>query len=158
MHTFYSKWLKAGLLVGTLDIAAAFLYYFIKTGKNPLRVLTFIASGILGKAAYEGGNEIQLVGLVLHYIIAITFAFFFFWLFARINGLRKVSLLAGIVYGLFVWMVMNLVVVPLSNVTKQPFRWEGALINMLILIVCIGIPLSILAKGYYRKRVNIGHE
>lgn len=155
MHTSYSKQLKAGLLVGTLDISAAFLYYFIRTGKNPLRVLTFVASGIFGKAAYEGGVEMLLAGLVFHYSIATTFTFIFFWLFSRIEVLRRAGLLAGIVYGIFIWMVMNLLVVPLSSVSKQPFRWDGALINMLILIVCIGIPLSIMANGHYKKRVAV---
>jgi uncharacterized membrane protein YagU involved in acid resistance len=155
MYTSYSQRLKAGIIVGTLDISAAFLYYFIRTGKNPLRVLTYIASGILGKAAYEGGAEVLLAGLVLHYIIAITFAFIFFWLFSRIAGFRKAGFLTGIAYGIFVWMVMNLLVVPLSNVTKQPFRWDAALINMLILVACIGIPLLVMAKGYSKKQVAI---
>lgn len=153
MHTFYSK-LKAGLLVGTLDISAAFLYYYTKTGKNPLRVLTFIASGIFGKAAFSGGSEMLLAGLALHYLIALIFTFFFFWLLSRLAGLRKVNLLVGIVYGIFVWAVMNLVVVPLSSVAKQPFQWDTALINVLILIACIGIPLAVMANNYYKKRVT----
>jgi uncharacterized membrane protein YagU involved in acid resistance len=153
MHTFYSK-LKAGFLVGTLDISAAFLYYYTKTGKNPLRVLTFIASGIFGKAAFAGGSEMLLAGLALHYIIALTLTFFFFWLLSRLEGLRKVNLLVGIVYGIFVWAVMNLVVVPLSSVSKQPFQWDTALINVLILIACIGIPLAVMANNYYKKRVT----
>ena len=153
MHTFNSKLLKAGLLVGTLDITAAFLYYFFRTGKNPLRVLTYIASGVFGKAAFEGGNEMLLAGLVLHYIIATTFAFVFFWLFARMEGLRKANLLSGVVYGIFVWMIMNLVVVPLSKVSQQPIQWDTALINVVILIVCIGIPLSVMAKSNYKNRV-----
>lgn len=157
MHTFNLKPLKAGLIVGTLDISAAFLYYFIRTGNNPLRVLTFVASGIFGKAAFAGGAEMMVAGLVFHYIIATTFAFIFFWLFSRIDGLRKIGLLSGIVYGIIVWMIMNLIVVPLSNVSRPPFRWDGALINMLILIVCIGIPLSLMAKSYYKKRSVVLH-
>lgn len=154
MYTFQSR-LKAGLIVGTLDISAAFLYYFIRTGKNPLRVLTFVASGLFGKAAFDGGSEMLLAGLVLHYIIATTFAFIFFWLFSRLEVLRKISLLTGVAYGVMVWMVMNLLVVPLSNVSRQPFRWDGALINMLILVICIGIPLSLMAKSYYKKTVVV---
>jgi uncharacterized membrane protein YagU involved in acid resistance len=152
MHKFYSK-LKAGLLVGTLDISAAFLYYYARTGRNPLRILTFIASGIFGKAAFAGGSEMMLVGLVLHYIIALVFTFFFFWLLSRMEGLRKVNLLVGIFYGIFVWTVMNLAVVPLSSVSKQPFQWDTALINVLILIACIGIPLAVMANNYYKKRI-----
>ena len=39
--------LQAGILIGTLDIVSAFIYYFIKTGqKNEFNVLKYVASGI----------------------------------------------------------------------------------------------------------------
>ena len=155
MHISSSKLLKAGLLVGTLDILAAFLYFYSKTGKDPLPVLTFIASGVFGKSAFSGGAEMMLAGLVLHYIIAFAFALVFFWLFPRLKELVKLNLLTGIVYGVIIWMVMNLVVVPLSNVSKQPFQWNTALINILILIACMGIPLSVMANSYYKKTERV---
>ena len=44
---------------------------------------------------------------------------------------------------------MNLVVVPLSNAPKTPFNVLNAIQAMGILIVCIGLPISILANKYY---------
>jgi hypothetical protein len=61
------------------------------------------------------------------------------------------SILSGIVYGLFVWAVMNLVIVPLSRIGHRPFNPVNAVINLLILIVCMGIPLSIMANNFYRR-------
>lgn len=71
MNILISKIIKAGLIVGTLDILSAFIYYFIKTGqKNVFNVLKYIASGIFGKETSSGGSSMIIAGLVLHYIIA----------------------------------------------------------------------------------------
>jgi uncharacterized membrane protein YagU involved in acid resistance len=66
--------------------------------------------------------------------------------------MSKDRILTAVVYGLFVWTVMNLIVVPLSNTVHRPFKIDGVLINMGILIVCIGLPLSFIANDFFRKR------
>ena len=53
---FSIKHLLAAILVGTLDITAACIQYFIKTGKNPTGVLRFVASGAFGTDAFTGSN------------------------------------------------------------------------------------------------------
>ncbi len=93
----------------------------------------------------------MLAGLILHYIIAFAFTIFFFWLFPKIKLLSKNKILTGVIYGIFIWMVMNLVVVPLSNIGPRPFTLANALINVIILIVCIGLPLSFIANTFYTK-------
>src|SRR5215218_9257169 len=147
MNKFFLKILQAGIVIGTLDIVSAFIYYLIKTGqKNVFNVLKYIASGIFGKEAFSGRNKMIIAGLVLHYVIAFAFTIFFFLLFPKMKALSKNKILTGILYGIFVWMIMNLVVVPLSSVGKRPFVFVSVLINVLILIVCIGIPLSFMAN------------
>jgi hypothetical protein len=152
MKTRNAKILQAGLIAGTLDILSAFIYYYIKTGKiNFLVIFQFIASGIFGKDAGAGGTAMILAGLILHYAIAFSFTIFFFWLYPKVNVMSKNRIVTAIVYGLFVWSVMNLVVVPSSNTVHRPFKLEGALINMGILIVCIGLPLSFMANAFFKK-------
>lgn len=147
-----NKIIKASLLAGTLDILSAFIYYFVKTGRNDVfNVLKYVASGLFGKEAFSGGNEMIIAGLLLHYIIAFGFTLFFFWLFSKTKVLSKNKILTGIFYGIFIWMVMNLVVVPLSSIGNRPFDTVNATINVLILIVCIGIPLSFMANNFYKK-------
>ena len=147
-----AKILQAGLIVGTLDILSAFIYYYIKTGKtNFLVIFKFIASGIFGKDAGAGGTGMIVAGFILHYAIAFSFTVFFFWVYPKVNVMSKNRIVTGIVYGLFVWALMNLVVVPLSNTVHRPFKIEGALINMGILIVCIGLPLSFMANTFFKK-------
>jgi uncharacterized membrane protein YagU involved in acid resistance len=156
MKTPLSKIIKAGLIVGTLDIVAAFIQFFIQTKNNPLIILKYIASGILGKEAFSGGGLVILLGLILHYIIAFSFTILFFWLFTKIKILSRSKIITGILYGIFIWVVMNLIVVPLSNIPARPFDIVNAIINAVILIVCIGIPLSFMANKFYRKNTETG--
>ena len=69
--------LLSGLLVGTLDICSAFIDYYIATGKNPFGILTFVASGVLGKTIFPGNAGTMLLGLLFHYIIAFSFTLLF---------------------------------------------------------------------------------
>ncbi len=152
MSPFTLSILKAGLLVGTLDIAAACLQYAVKTGgKPPWPVLQFIASGLFGPAAFRGGTAMMGAGLFLHYCIAFAFTAFFYWGFGRLRRYAAHKIWLGAGYGVFVWAVMNLVVVPLSRTPPQPFAVGDALLNVVILVVCMGIPLAVRAGSFYRQ-------
>ena len=153
MNKTFPPILRAGLLVGTFDIAAAMLYFFINTGnKDVLMVLKYVASGVFGKTAIAGGGEMIAAGFLFHYLIALFFTAFFFWIYPHIKPFVSYTILSGIAYGLFVWAVMNLVIVPLSRIGHRPFNPVNAVINLLILIVCMGIPLSLMANNFYRRK------
>lgn len=143
----------AGLLVGSLDIMAAMIYFFIRTGnKDVLRVLKFVASGLFGKSATAGGAGMITAGFIFHYIIALSFTTIFFLIYPHLPFFQKNKLLAGILYGLFVWCIMNLIVVPLSRTGQRPFQLDNVIYNMMILIACIGIPLSWAVSKFYKKQ------
>ncbi len=136
--------LLSGLLVGTLDICSAFVDVYI-AGKNPLAVLPYIASGLFGQSVLNGGTGIMLTGLLLHYIIAFSFTIFFFWLCANTKLANMNWIVRGIVYGMFTWIIMNLIVVQLSGAphsTIGNMKPARVLKAMLILICMIGLPLS----------------
>lgn len=140
-----------GLLAGTLDIVAAFLKFLLE-GKTDLAIiLKYIASGVIGRQALSGGWDTAALGLFLHYVIALGFTAFLFLLYPRLKLAQVNPLLTGAAYGIFVWLVMNLLVVPFSRVSRVPgpFKWDQALIGALILILCIGIPISLMARKYY---------
>ncbi|MES2416974.1 MAG: hypothetical protein V4541_02240 [Bacteroidota bacterium] len=147
-----SNSIKAMFMVGTLDILAAFIQYFIKTQKNPIAVLKFIASGVFGSDAFTGGNKMALFGLVFHYFIALLFTLIFFWLYPQIKLLIKNKIVMGVIYGSFIWIIMQFVVLPLSNAPALKITFQGAIIAVLTLILCIGIPLSFLAARNQQKQ------
>jgi hypothetical protein len=146
--------LVTGLLAGTLDALAAIINFYIATGKNPITVFVYIASGAVGKQAYADSKTIALLGLFFHYCFAIIFSAFYFLMYPRLKFLRWNKINAAVIYGIFVWLVMNLVVVPLSRTTRLPFHISNALLAVIILIVCIGIPVSFAASSFYNRKYN----
>lgn len=145
--------LLTGFVAGTLDILAAFTAYsLIFSNVSPLRILQSIASGVFGQAAFAGGAQTAFFGLLFHYIIAFSWTVFFFLVFPYIPFLRKQKIIGGLIYGVFVWIMMNLVVLPLSNVNRQPFTLSGVLIGAVILMLFIGLPISLLVHKHYASK------
>ncbi len=147
----FPKIITAGLLVGTLDISAALIRYYAKTGKNPMTVPKYIASAVFGEEAFAGGNSMIIWGFLFHYLIAVSFTIFFFFLYRNLRLLSYNPVLTGIVYGLFIWAVMDMLIVPLSAAPVIPFSLSGAVIAALILIICIGMPLALLARHWSKE-------
>jgi hypothetical protein len=145
--------IQIGLLAGTLDGLAAALLYSVPGGKDPLNVYRFIASGVFGNDAFAGGVPMALYGILFHYIIAIGWTTLFFSIYPRVPLLSKNKVAAGIFYGVFVWLMMNLVVLPLSQVPMSDSREVSAIITgMIVLIFCIGLPISWMTSKYFTDR------
>ena len=140
--------MTAWLLAGTLDITTAILYYVGPSSSRAARLLQGIASGVLGASAFAGGSATALLGLTLHYLIALIWTLVFVAAFRTFGRLRRNLVLTGIAYGIIVWFVMNLVVLPLSNVSRAPFHPRAAAIAAIILILCIGLPISLVIGRY----------
>ena len=144
--------LFAGLTAGFLDGAAAVINYLISSnGKNPVRIFNFIASGVFGKKAFAGGWVMATWGLLFHFIIACLFAAFFYFLYTKINFLSRNIIISGILYGIIVWLIMNLAIVPLSNTPPLPFVLSKAIIAILILIFFVGIPSALVVHKFNPK-------
>ena len=139
----------SGLVAGLLDITAACTQYYINTGKGPGTVLRYVASGVFGKKAFIGGATMAAWGLLFHFIIAFGLTILYFWLYPKISWLGKNKFLVGLLYGVFAWLVTNLIIVPLSQAPIPHFVISKALIAMLILMVCIGLPISLLVNKHY---------
>ncbi|HTI08077.1 MAG TPA: hypothetical protein VL832_05960 [Puia sp.] len=142
--------LLTGLLAGFLDGAAATLLYLARGNKKPGPLFQYIASAVFGKAAFAGGGFMVLMGLCFHFLIALAVVSFYFVLYPHIPWLGTTPLAGAAIYGLLVWVIMNLVVLPLSRAAPRPFSWVFALINMLILMVAIGLPTAYLARHYFQ--------
>jgi len=147
--------LWAGFICGSLDITFACIDAYTRSGATPERVLRYVASGLLGKEAFQGSGWFAIAGLLIHYAIAYTFTIFFFLVYPAIKVLWINRAITGIMYGIFVWLVMNLAVVPFTRVPKGTFHLDRALLGGFILIIAIGLPLSFLAHKYYAtKNIN----
>jgi uncharacterized membrane protein YagU involved in acid resistance len=141
----------AGLIAGTLDILAAiFIYAILLQKTTPIKILQSIASGIFKKEAYNGGSQMAWYGLGLHFIIAMVFAWFYFTIYPYLPFLKKNALFSGFLYGIFVWIVMNLIVLPIAFPVLPAKHLDFPLIlSVLILIFCIGLPIAFIARKFY---------
>ena len=151
-RSLFTTILLTGLLVGTLDAAAAVIQFIIPTIRNPVRIFEYIASGVFGLDAFSGGTLMAIIGLFFHYFIATAWTSLFFTLYPRIPWLAKNKVAGGLLYGVLIWLMMNLVILPLSHVPHIPIRIIGAAIGMLILMFVVGLPISLSAHKYYSAK------
>lgn len=141
--------LLTGLVAGILDGAAASINALAR-GRSPVRVFRFIASGIFGKDASNPGWLMPTLGILLHFFIAFSFTIFFFLIFPKIKWLNKNFVITGLLYGIFVWLIMNLIVVPLSITGRIRFIDPlQTIIGVLFLMFFIGLPIAYFTKRYY---------
>lgn len=138
--------LYTGLLAGVLDGSAATLLFIARGNRRSGRLFRFIASAVFGGRAFTAGPIMVALGVLFHMCIALAWVCLYAALQKAIPWLTSHPLPGAVLYGLFVWTVMNLAVVPLSRAAKRPFSWTFAVVNALILIVCIGLPAAYLAN------------
>lgn len=155
-RSFFTSALTAGLIVGVLDITAACIQAYLKTGTPPAKVLTYVASGAVDPKTLSPALP-PLIGLAVHFFIAISFTFLFFFLAKQIPSLVKYPIPIGILYGVFVWGAMRFIILPyISRLKLKPIEGSEAIKNAAIaaaiIVVCVGIPVALLAKRYVRAK------
>jgi uncharacterized membrane protein YagU involved in acid resistance len=138
----------AGLIAGTLDLTGACVVSWLRAGVTPVRVFQSVASGLYGSASFTGGAKTAVLGVVLHFIIATTAAAVYYLASRRLRFLISQTIIAGVLYGVVVYLFMNFVVLPLSAVTRRPVPLSGRIIGMLIIIFCIGLPIAIVVRRF----------
>ena len=134
--------LWVGFLVGTLDgLAALLLNYNV----GPAPIFKFIASGVFGPDAFKGGIEMVMAGIVFHYLIAYLFTTAFYLLYPFSLSLLKNKYVVANVYGGITWLVMNMIVVPMSKIGPHDFKAFAVIKALLVLIICVGLPVALIA-------------
>jgi hypothetical protein len=137
-----------GLAAGACDILAAFAVSWPRVA--PTRVLQYIASGVAGPAAFGGGVAAAGLGLALHFAIATAAAAVYFVASRAWPLLARRSIVCGLAYGIVVYLVMQLVVLPLSRVNVQRGSWSAIALMVGIHMVCVGLPIA-LATTHSRR-------
>ena len=138
-----------GLLAGALDAVAAITNFLVQGGKNPASIFKYIASGVFGKKAFAGGLAMIAWGVFFHFLITFGLTIFYYWLYPKVKWLGENKIVAGLLYGIFAWVITTRVIVPLSRIPQPPFDLSKALVAILILMCFIGLPISLLANKHY---------
>lgn len=136
--------LLGGAIAGVLDISYA-IAMGMRAGGTPARTLKSVASGLLGRPAFQGGWEIAALGLALHFIIAFGWAVVYYVASRRIAILRDSPWICGVLFGALVYLSMNRVVVPLS---AAPFELPMRTIGLFVHMFLIGLPIALSVRRY----------
>lgn len=148
--------LLAGFIAGTLDaLGAVIVYCLLMKVVTVTQLFHGISSGLFGDTIIGNESVMAVIGLLLHYFIAFCFATAYFFVYPRLSFLQKNAFISGLLYGLIVWVIMNLVVIPLSRMHHSSPTWPGFLRGAGILMVCIGLPISFITASFYKKKINV---
>jgi hypothetical protein len=138
--------LVGGAIAGALDITYAIVFSGFR-GVPAARVLQSVASGLLGAASYRGGAPTAALGLLLHFVIAFRWAAIFYLASRRLTFLLRQPIVSGIAYGIAVYAVMNLVVLPISAFPGRPSTVPLVVITgLLVHMFLIGLPIALATR------------
>ncbi len=140
--------LWAGLTCGVLDGLSATVVSAL-FGGTPIRLFQGIASGLLGRNAFQGGAGTAVLGILLHFTVALGAATVYYVASRRLPVLIEHALICGIAYGAAVHLFMTFVVIPLSAIGSRPIVLRSFLAFLLVSIVVVGpsIALTIRRRG-----------
>ena len=112
-----------GLLAGLADALYATLYFGWQ-GASPVRIWQSVAGGLITRErSVAGGLPTAALGLTLHFFIAFTAAAIYVLASRKLPVLVQRAVLCGSLYGLWVYVFMNSVVIPLSAPPPRKASW-----------------------------------
>jgi len=124
-----------GGIAGALDLTQAMILF---GAHIPLA----IAGGLLGKKAFNGGVGTYVLGVLLHFFIALSAATIYYATSRRLGFLKEHPLVCGLFYGAAVEVVMGYVVLPLSALhSRGPYELRDVIQGLLVHMV-VGLPIS----------------
>jgi hypothetical protein len=133
-----------GLAAGAFDMATAFITF----GPGVPRV---IAGGLLGRGALQGGTGTYILGFFLHFFIAISAAAVYYAVSRRLRFMTQHALVCGMFFGIAIYLVMNLIVLPLSALhASRPIAIQAEIQGLLVHMILIGLPISFSVRRFAR--------
>jgi hypothetical protein len=146
--------LGGGLIAGALDLLYAIVVSGIH-GVTAVKVLQSVATGVLGKEAYQGGAGSAALGTLLHFFISLGAATVFYVASGRFPFLVRRPVVSGLVFGFCVFLTMRYVIVPFSAAEsiRRPITWWflGTLFTHLVLF---GLPISLFTSRVRRQAIS----
>ena len=151
----------AGALCGVLDISAACLDLYAASGVTPEHALQGVAGGLLGRATFQGGLMTAILGLAMHFTMAVIVATIFYALTRRFPLPQNLSavIAVGLCYGAAVFAVNNYGTAPLLSWVRSLylhtpvlFKPPMGLSQLMIHLFCVGLPVALVTRYYPNRR------
>jgi len=143
--------LLAATVVAVADLLDAIVVWVVIFRRSTVeRICQSIASGLLGPASFKGGTATALLGLVLHFTIALGWTLVFQVALQRWPRLRewtartRGAIVAGLIYGAVVWLIMDGVVLTLSRARATPPTAPWFWIQLATHPFVVGLPIALI--------------
>jgi hypothetical protein len=139
-----------GVIVGILDLVYAIVVY---SPHHPILIPQTIASGVLGVKSYGGGVQTAVLGVLLHFVIALGAAAVYYVASRRLAFLVDHAVVSGLIFGALVYFFMHLVVLPLSaaSLGHTPLIYEAC--EFIEHWFCVGLPIALSVRHYSHPRL-----
>lgn len=134
--------LIGGIIAGTVDIGAAALI----NGKGPDFIAQVIAAGLIGKGSFAGGTGTVVLGVITQWVLSIIIAAIYVGASLKLPILRKQWWLAGLAYGIPVFVVMEFVVLRFSALHATPHFTTDSLVKNVIAMMVFGLIIAGVAR------------
>jgi hypothetical protein len=138
-----------GLACGIFDITQAMGAFYLQSGLKPVTVLQSVASGLFGRASFQGGTRTAALGAFLHFFIAFSWAAIYYLASRRLLFMTEKPVITGLIYGEFVWIIMTFVVLPLSAIHRWPTWNKASIITGPIgHMFLVGLPIALAVRRW----------
>lgn len=144
--------LRIGLIAGTLDIGENIIFNAFRH-ITPAQIFQYIASGLTGPWAFRAGAASVVLGVGIHYTIAVSWTALYWSASRRWSVLVRRPVVCGILYGGLVYVIMNAAVLPLTRVphAKVAMSVASRVSGVLALLFCIGMTVAVLTARERRR-------
>lgn len=149
---------RAWLLTGVVDATFATVQSVAFSHSTVARLWQGVASVPFGARALDGGSTFVVVGLLIHFAVALLWSSVLLVGLLQVRWLRRLvagpagPLKAALGYGPLIWMTMSLVLIPLvahrpPNLTA---RW---LVQLVGHIPFVALPIAVMLAPVARSRL-----
>jgi len=142
--------LLGGAAAGAADIISA-----LGGQKEPLGTLQYIASGLIGEMAFDGGWWAGAAGLAVHFGLTTLMAILFVLVARRWTILLTQTWLSGMLYGAILYFAMFYFIVPVLSAASDWKVPEGFLSNVkgaMLHGFLVGMPIAAAARYCLEKQ------
>jgi hypothetical protein len=148
MHTNPPERPLVAIAVGAIVAGTLHLAYAILTAGWSIPLA--ITGGLLGPQIVEtGGAGAYTLGVLLHYTFATAMAAIYFGASRRLPFLVDHWLVCGAFYGIAVYLVMHLVVLPLSALHNPgPYTAGDEVVGLVEHMITVGLPIAYSVRRY----------
>ena len=136
----------AWLICGTLDGLSALAISSAKFGL----IFQFIASALLGPNSFKGGTPTVLLGIAIHYSIALTATLVYYAASRALPILLARALPFGVLYGIAIHLFMQFVALPMTALGRRPFHARGFFLQLAVHMIVVGPSIALSLRRFSR--------